>query len=229
MNAKHAAALRIVAWAALPICLATMQVQAAPPTAGQTASSKTTTATPRKLTIAKLGDFESGEMVSEKDDVGWAAYKFAQGSTLPQSTASIVAGGSGASKKALRFEGNIPDNAQMAFIGLGCGFGGTTDDPQRVDLSAYKGIRFKMRGDENPYRLAVLTDAVKDYNYHGLNIVAEKEWTSVDVPFAELKQTEGWGTPVPFDPKHVRVLSISTMYQATGPAWFEIDDVELYK
>jgi len=89
MNAKHAAALRIVAWAALPICLATMQVQAAPPTAGQTASSRTTTttATPRKLTIAKLGDFESGEMVSEKDDVGWAAYKFAQGSTLPQSTA----------------------------------------------------------------------------------------------------------------------------------------------
>jgi hypothetical protein len=156
-----------------------MQVQAAPPTAGQTASTKSASTTPRKLTTAKLGDFETGEMTSEKDDFGWASYKFAQGSTQPQSTASVVAGGSGASKKALHFEGNIPENVPMAFIGIGCGFGGTYDDPQRVDLSEFKGIRFKM---DRPYRLAFLTDAVKDYNYHGLNIVAEKERTG-EVPF----------------------------------------------
>jgi hypothetical protein len=191
------------------------------------ATAKAATAA-RKLASGKLGDFESGSLDPGKAGVGWAKFAFAQGAKQPAADVKIVDGGKGG-KKALRFEGTIPDGAQYAFIGAGCGFGKQDDKEAIVDISAYKGIRFDVRGDENPYRLALISDAVKDYNFHGKNFVAEKAWTTVTVPFTEIKQTEGWGTALPFTGKDIKAVSFATTFQFTGPAWFEIDNVELYK
>jgi hypothetical protein len=192
------------------------------------AASAATAAEPRRLTSGKLGDFDSGDLVHA--GVGWREFQFAQGANKPTVQCSIVDGTPASQgNKVLHFEGKIPDDAQIAFMGVGCGFGGKEAAPPAVDMSGFKGIRFKVRGDENPYRLALLSAAVKDHNYHGKNFVAEKDWKSIDVPFSELTQTQGWGTPVEFTAKDVTVVSFSTSFMFTGPAWFEIDDVELYK
>jgi hypothetical protein len=177
-------------------------------------------------TAGRIGDFSTGEMKSKVG--GWAAFHFAQSGEQPTATCTVVTDDA-TKKKALRFEGKIADGAQFAFAGTGWAYTGGAAAPCPVDLSAFKGIRFRVRGDENPYRLSILTASVQDHNYHGRTFVAEKEWTTVDVPFTELKQTEGWGTPVVFSPKDVSFVSFGTMYQATGAAWFELADVELYK
>jgi len=185
---------------------------------------------PRKVaaTAGHIGNFSSGEMHA-KTGAGWAAFHMAQGGEQPTASCSVVTDAA-TKKKALRFDGKIAEGAQYAFIGVGWAY--PTSDasaPEPVDVSVFKGIRFRVRGDENPYRLQFLTSAVKDYNYHGRTFVAEKEWTTVEVPFTELKQTEGWGTPVVFSPKDVTVVSFGTMFQFNGAAWFEIADVEFYK
>jgi hypothetical protein len=203
-------------------------VHAAPPegTKTATATAPASVQPAKKLASGKLGDFNSGEMKNAKTGVGWDVWKFAQGDKKPTAEAKIVDAGE-KGQKALHFEGAVPEDAQFGFMGVGCAFG--KDMTVLADMTAYKGLRFKVRGDENPYRLVFISDAVKDYNYHGKEFVAEKEWTTVTVPFADLKQVQGFGSVTPWTGKDIKSVSFSTPFQFTGPAWFEIADVELYK
>lgn len=218
--------LAAVGLAGLGLGLAPMHAVPPEGTKIATATAPASVQPAKKLASGKLGDFNSGEMKNAKTGVAWDTWKFAQGDKKPTTEIKIVEAGE-KGKKALHFQGAIPEDAQFGFMGVGCTFG--KDMTLLVDVSAYKGLRFKVRGDENPYRIQFLSDAVKDYSYHGKDFVAEKAWTTVTVPFADLKQIQGFGTVTPWTGKDIKSVSFSTTFQFTGPAWFEIADVELYK
>ena len=67
---------------------------------------------------------------------------------------------------------------------------------QPLDLTAYKSVRFSVKGDGGRYGIAFVKDAVKDYDEFHYEFTAPLEWTEIEVPLAELRQF-GWGKPVP--------------------------------
>jgi hypothetical protein len=77
---------------------------------------------------------------------------------------------------------------------------------QPVDLSAYKSVRFAVKGDGGRYGIAFVKAAVTDYDEYHYEFAAPGEWTQIEVPFSELRQ-HGWGKAVPQvfdDVKHIQ-------------------------
>ncbi|PTT86422.1 hypothetical protein DBR42_13640 [Pelomonas sp. HMWF004] len=94
------------------------------------------------------------------------------------------------------------------------------------DWSAYKGLRFKVRGDGKVYRVNVVLAKVKDHDEHGYFFKAVPRWQTVEVPFTELKQS-GFGRRIAWDPKQVTHIG----FQAGGGVMaygLDLRDVELY-
>jgi len=64
------------------------------------------------------------------------------------------------------------------------------------DLTRIRGLRFNVRGD-GMFKLRLLQPTIGDFDdYATAAIMASAEWTSVTVPFRELKQA-GWGRKLP--------------------------------
>lgn len=94
------------------------------------------------------------------------------------------------------------------------------------DWSAYRGLRFKARGDGKVYRVNVVLSKVKDHDEHGYYFKTGMQWQTVEVPFTELKQS-GFGRRIAWDPRQVTHLG----FQAGGGVMaygLDIHDVELY-
>ncbi len=94
------------------------------------------------------------------------------------------------------------------------------------DWTAYKGLRFKARGDGKVYRVNVVLAKVRDHDEHGYFFKAGPDWQTVEVPFTELKQS-GFGRRIAWDPKQVTHIG----FQAGGGVMaygLDLHDVELY-
>lgn len=96
-----------------------------------------------------------------------------------------------------------------------------------TDWSAYKGVRFKARGDGKVYRFNVLIASVRDHDEHGGFFTTTKEWKTHEIPFEKMKQT-GYGRRIAWNPKAIAAIG----FHAAGgsmPYGFDIDDIELYR
>lgn len=69
-------------------------------------------------------------------------------------------------------------------------------DKHPVDLTAYRTLSFYVKGDGGRYGVALVKDAVKDYDDYRYEFTAPKVWTKISVPLSEFRQA-GWGKPVP--------------------------------
>ena len=82
-------------------------------------------------------------------------------------------------------------------------------NPRRpYDASRYRGVAFAARSEAGatPHLRFRVPDGNTDpdgkvctecYNDFGIAVELREEWTRYEVPFAELRQESGWGTPRP--------------------------------
>lgn len=94
-----------------------------------------------------------------------------------------------------------------------------------VDVRAYKGVRFEVRGDGGAYDLGVNT-----LNGRWIGEVASgADWRTVEVPFSALKRTSGRGAGVgPWTGDDVLEITIDGGRGAGEKMWLEIDNVSFY-
>jgi sialate O-acetylesterase len=72
-------------------------------------------------------------------------------------------------------------------------------DNSPADLSAYTGIRFRMRG-EGSFRLLTLQPTITDWDDYGAKLIqAGPEWKEISITFKDLHQ-DGWGVVKEFTP-----------------------------
>lgn len=132
--------------------------------------------------------------------------------------------GQGSGESSMRFEYKLGQGYQYRYAITKVEFA------KPLDLSAYKTIKFWVRGSGNKLRLHVCSENVKDYDYHEYYIPATpKEWRQYKVPFEIFKQ-EGWGKNQALDLAKVVKLQFQTGSMVAGEdGWFEVDNISFIK
>jgi imidazolonepropionase-like amidohydrolase len=110
-------------------------------------------------------------------------------------------------------------------------------DPMRketIDATGFEGVRLRIRGTDRTYSLTVPRAAVKDYNDFLGDLAVTPEWTTVEIPFAKLRQRGIPGAKVmPWASDDLVGVQIDAVcpFGATdyGDFEFEVDWIELYK
>lgn len=93
---------------------------------------------------------------------------------------------------------------------------------QPMDVSAYDGMKFDLRGDGGTYTVIVSsTDGL-----FTSTLDANEDWATFEIPFSELKApSEG----TEFNPETVYNIRVLDVGEGTGePTWFELDNVTFY-
>ncbi len=105
----------------------------------------------------------------------------------------------------------------------GGGFASVRAPESSYDLSAYEGLRLRLRGDGKRYWLTAYTAPGGAVSYR-TSLHPPEEWTTLSVPFDALKPYRR-GTPAPdappFAPAQVRTLGFLIADEQAGP--FQLD------
>lgn len=129
--------------------------------------------------------------------------------------------------------------AAIAYAGLGFNL----KDPEgAIDLSQYDGLAFRVRrGSDSTQRVrlkvpdvatqpagGVCTD--KCFNDFGADIVMSEVWQQFMIPFSEMKQMSGWGSPRPPSIDKSKIYSIQFQVLEKGKNFdICVDDISLIK
>lgn len=110
----------------------------------------------------------------------------------------------------IRLEGELSSRADAvyAFVGARKTLDGTGF--RVVDASAFRGVRFSVRGTPRRYRLVVGCAPVASYDDHGFTFEADEERRTVEVPFASLARLSAGPA---FDPASLTYL----LFRSAGP------------
>jgi endoglucanase len=144
-------------------------------------------------------------------------------------------GGSKDSKYAARMIGKVSSAGDPLFAGMGFSF---TDPKGPYDASAYTGVSFYAKvgpGAAKAIRLKVPdidTDpagkkCTECFNDFGADLTLTEKWQKYTVPFAAMKQMEGWGSPSPSSVDRSKLYGLQwqvTAQGATYDVW--VDDVQ---
>lgn len=83
-------------------------------------------------------------------------------------------------------------------------------DRSTADLSAYQGIRFKVRGDGS-FRVLTLQPTITDWDDYGTQLIhADAEWKGISISFKDLRQ-DGWGVVKEFTPSALSGIAIECL------------------
>jgi endoglucanase len=138
----------------------------------------------------------------------WYTFVDKAGSTItpPSQTTFIMSpGGAAGSQHAAHMLGKMAGSGQPLFAGMGFSF---TDPKAPYDATAFTGVSFYAKlgsGSTAAVRLKVpdvSTDpagkvCTECFNDFGADLTLTEEWKRYTVPFATMKQMEGWGAPHP--------------------------------
>jgi endoglucanase len=144
-------------------------------------------------------------------------------------------GGSRDSKYAARMLGKVSGNGDPLFAGMGFSF---MDPKGAYDASAYTGVSFYGKigaGSTKTVRLKVPdidTDPAgkrcsECFNDFGADLTMDEHWKRYFVPFATMKQMEGWGSPTPPTVDKSKLYGLQWQVVAQGASYdVWIDDVQ---
>jgi hypothetical protein len=108
----------------------------------------------------------------------------------------------GKEAEALTMSGSLSKKSQNPYVIFG-----TTMDILAKKLHKAKGVRFKIVGSGQVYRMEFATSGVKDYCYHGHTFTAEQNQVKeITVYFDKLEQ-RSWGKKVPFDKSTINAVN----------------------
>jgi endoglucanase len=144
-----------------------------------------------------------------------------------QSTFIISPGGAGGSAHAARMMGKIASAGQPLFAGMGFSF---LDPKAPYDATAYTGVAFYAKS--GPGAVASVRLKVPDsdtdpegktctecFNDFGADLTLTDQWKKYTVPFATMKQMEGWGAPRPPSINKAKVLGVQWQVSTPGASY----------
>lgn len=103
-------------------------------------------------------------------------------------------------------------------------------DPQGQphDLSAYEGVRLRVRVNRGNVSLSANSAEVENFDYHAAPIATRSDgaFHEVKIPFASLKRA--WSEPTPLNTKAIYSLSVVAFDVQKGSFDFEIDEIGFY-
>lgn len=96
------------------------------------------------------------------------------------------------------------------------------------DLSAYQGLRVRLRGVQGVLAVQVATTDVKNFDYHTSSPLAVKPggFQDISIPFKDLKRA--WSEPTALNLKSVTSINLVSFGTARGSFAYEIDELGLY-
>lgn len=108
------------------------------------------------------------------------------------------------------------------------GFSSIRTDQLKHDLSAYKGVKIRVRGDDRTYQLRFTTDARyrgREISFKAEFVAAANKWSEITIPFSKFTGSfRGIELPkASFDPAMVRRISLLIADKKAGPFQLEID------
>ena len=94
------------------------------------------------------------------------------------------------------------------------------------DVSAFSGIRLRIKSISGPLFLKLITSGVTNYDYHATLISNSADFQEFKIPFAQFKQF--WSAPLTWTGKDIR--GIALWVSGFQPAEFEfvVDQIEFY-
>jgi endoglucanase len=212
------------------------QGAAAPPPGPMTVSDKDC---PADFTVDDVED-NNNQVLLQKGRKGyWYTFVDKAGTTLtpPAGTKFIMsAGGPKDSQHAAHMMGKVSSAGDPLFAGMGFSF---TDPKGPYSATEYTGVSFYAKvgaGSTKAVRLKV-PDADTDpagkkctecFNDFGVDLALTDQWKKYTVPFATMKQMEGWGAPNPATVDKSTLYGLQWQVTAQG-ANFDVwvDDVQL--
>jgi hypothetical protein len=93
-------------------------------------------------------------------------------------------------------------------------------------LNKAKGITFRVRGDGKTYSCKLPTQGAKDFDFHSVQIKAEKDFKTVTLYFKDFKQS-GWGAPLVLDRNAIIQISFQTEGQPLQSTDLVVGDLEI--
>jgi endoglucanase len=187
---------------------------------------------------------DNNNQVTVKDGRNGYIYSFADenGTTISPERGSTFAqtpGGAQGSAYAPCVKGTVA-LAAIAYAGLGMNL--VEPAEKTMDLSKYDGIAFRVRrGSDSTQRLRMkVPDSAtnpgggqctdKCYNDFGADLVMSEEWQQFMIPFSEMKQMQGWGSPRPPSIDKTKIYSLQFQVLEKQKNFdFCIDDIALIK
>ena len=102
-----------------------------------------------------------------------------------------------------------------------------TPDAQPQDVSAYTGVRLKVKLNQGIITVQVASADVTNFDYHSAPVVGKRgEYVEVRVPFKDLKR--GWSEQTPLNSKNVTSVNLVAFGMAPGAFAFEVDEIGFY-
>jgi monofunctional biosynthetic peptidoglycan transglycosylase len=101
-----------------------------------------------------------------------------------------------------------------------------------TDLSAFAGLRVRLRGDGKRYQIRLRPDDRFDGLAYAAPFRTTGEWETVEIPFAAFEPTFRGARPPgapPLDPSRIRQLGLLIADRQAGPFALEVADVRAYR
>ncbi len=147
----------------------------------------------------------------------------------------MSAGGAKGSTRAARMIGKVSSAGDPLFAGMGFSL---TDPKGLYDATEYTGVSFYAKvgpGSTKAVRLKV-PDADTDpagkkctecFNDFGADLTLTEQWHKYTIPFATMKQMEGWGSPQPSAIDKSKLYGVQWQVAAQGANYdIWVDDVQ---
>ncbi|WP_426196690.1 CIA30 family protein [Massilia sp. DWR3-1-1] len=98
-----------------------------------------------------------------------------------------------------------------------------------VDMRQYKGVRLQVRG-EAVFKVQLLSANVTDNNEFASEVVSEKEWKTISLPFPSFAQSPYWGRAVAWDASALRGVNLHFDGMPGAPALqIEMRELSMYR
>jgi len=221
--------------AAAPAAPTGAAVGAAPPPGPMTVPDKDC---PAAFSIDDEEDNNNQLTVQSGRNGYWYTYVDSLGTTItpPAKTTFLQSsGGAKDSKFAAHYAGKVSATGDPLYAGLGFSF---TDPKGPYDATQYTGISFQAKvgpGSVKSVRLKVPdvnTDpagkvCTECYNDFGEDLTLTDQWKKYTIPFAAMKQLDGWGAPNPPTIDKSKLYGVQWQVNdrgATYDVW--VDDVQ---
>ena len=94
------------------------------------------------------------------------------------------------------------------------------------DVTAYEGVRVRIRVVKGPLLLQLLTTGVTNFDYHAVTLPVQPDMQTLELPFAQFRQL--WSPPVKWTGKDVRGVVLSASGFAPVEYEFVVDRLEFY-
>lgn len=157
----------------------------------------------------------------------WYTFIDNAGSTISppaKTTFKMSKGGVNGSMYGAQFLGHISATGDPLYSGMGFNF---TDPKGQFDASAYTGVSFYARATSNSVKAVRLkvpdvnTDpdgkvCTECFNDFGADLTLNDQWKQFVIPFSDMAQMEGWGSPHPKGVDKTKIYAMQWQVNSPG-------------